>query len=858
MSVKLFKKYFSGRTDVYGHANKFCVKEKINDKVIQEHLDGVNRIGIYPLFDNTFTNWIAIDIDKHEFNLARDYVLAAENYKLPTYIERSKSKGYHVWMFFEEPVLALKARLVVEQILSDINLTCEVFPKQDATDEFNPFGNFIFMPLFGECAKKDKTIFVNLQGKVALRSSDHLRKMKKVSKQAIDDIIEVNDLKRKQIYAATEPKDNRQTIKKEPPCITKIKEGVKRGHRNECSFRLAIFFKERGLGKEEVAMLIAKWNDKNEDPKDKNKQQTLKELNRVVDSVFKGQYKSYGCDSAIIADYCDRDNCPLVLAQDKKALIEKGLIVLVFRDPATMVYRKKDYEYRLTTINVDKSGKFRCSLTLLRDETLLYKDTISLDKASNRSKFVKAAKDDEIDIDIIKIEDLARKQLEKEEKEALDKPKQLYIMTEDEKKAALSFMERTPHILHEVIKLTDSAGIIGEEAVRLMVYLCFTSRITENPLSVTIKGESSSGKSYIPTRILGFVPEEGCFFISRATANAFYHLPEDGMQHKIIWISELPGSESADYSIRTAQSEGNLVVMMPQKNPNTGEIVTTTKTVKGPVGFLVTTTKTTLFSENETRNFSVFTDDSPGLTKKIGAVTIKKAFGETFEIPLETRNLFKNFQRLLNPDFKVLMPFAFEVFSNFPDKPVRIRRDKERFRCLIEIVTLLHQFHRKQIKQNDGIMYLEATLADYYLAKIIAEQTLLETIYEIGPASKTIWDTLLQMREEFVATPSEDMYAEVEYEFTYKDIMAKLDWHYEKTKKWTITLLKAGFIDFAESSTGGRGKSARYKIVKTKAGPLATMFLPSIKDLFDKYPCSLDLFYDPIHRKNQVDILKEG
>ena len=47
MSVKLFKEYFSGRTDVYGHANKFCVKEKINDKIFQEHLDGVNRIGIY-------------------------------------------------------------------------------------------------------------------------------------------------------------------------------------------------------------------------------------------------------------------------------------------------------------------------------------------------------------------------------------------------------------------------------------------------------------------------------------------------------------------------------------------------------------------------------------------------------------------------------------------------------------------------------------------------------------------------------------------------------------------------------------------------------------------------------------------
>jgi len=856
MSVQLFKEYFSGRTDVYGHANQFCIKEPLTDDILNKHLQGINRIGIYPIFDDNLTNWIAIDIDKQDFNLARDFVIAAKGYDIKAYIERSKSKGQHCWMFFDAPVKAIDARLVVECIQEEIGLVCEVFPKQDEVEK-NSFGNFIFLPLFGESAKQDKTVFVNLNNKVVIKSSDKLHKIDKNKSTILKEIIEVNKLERKEISRTSTISPDRVVSKKEPPCITKIRQGVKRGHRNESAFRLAIFFKERGLGPEEISTLLLSWNDKNENPTDKSKRQTEKELLRVVDSVFKGDYKSFGCDSGVIADYCDKTTCPLVLAQDKKAQIEQGVIVQVFRDPATLVYRKKNYEYRLTNMEFMKTGKFKCCLTLLRDAKIIYKDTISFDKASSRKKYVTAAKDEEIDFDIMKIEDLAKTLLAKEEKAELDKPKQLYIMTEDEKNAAIKFLEATPHLLDSVIKITNKMGIVGEEAVRLMIYLCFTSRITANPLSVTIKGESSSGKSYVPMNVKKLVPEEGVYFISRATENAFYHLPEDGMMHRIIWVSELSGSESADYSIRTAQSEGNLVVMMPQKNPQTGEIVTTTKTVKGPVGFLITTTKTTLFNENETRNFSVFTDDSPMLTKRIGAVTIKKAFGDTFEIEPETLNLYKNFQRLLNPDFTVIMPFAFEVFSNFPDKPVRIRRDKERFRCLIEIITILHQFHRKQTKNElTGVTYIEATLADYYLAKVIAEQTLLETIYEIGPSSRLIWDTLIDLKEKYSNTPSEDMYADADFTFTYKDLMEALDWKYEKTKKWTMSLLKAGFLDFAENSSGGRGKKAHYRLVKDNIGPLATMFLPSVKDLYDKYPCSLDLLYNPLNGGKVDDILK--
>jgi len=249
-----------------------------------------------------------------------------------------------------------------------------------------------------------------------------------------------------------------------------------------------------------------------------------------------------------------------------------------------------------------------------------------------------------------------------------------------------------------------------------------------------------------------------------------------------------------------------------------------------------------MFDENETRNFSIFTDDSPGLTRRIGDITARKALGETFIITDEKLNLFKNTQRLLNPEFKIVIPFAKEVFEAFPDKPVRIRRDRERFRELIEIITLIHQFHRKQIKKN-GSVILAATLADYYMACVIAGNTLLHTIYEIGPASKAVWNAIKELQNNFVVSQNPE-----EFTFKYKDVADAIGWKPEKTKKWTLTLLSAGIIEYSDTSTGGRGKAAVYKISKTGNDIIAKAanFLPSVEDLWEKYPCEKDYFYNPI------------
>ena len=78
-----------------------------------------------------------------------------------------------------------------------------------------------------------------------------------------------------------------------------------------------------------------------------------------------------------------------------------------------------------------------------------------------------------------------------------------------------------------------------------------------------------------------------------------------------------------------------------------------------------------------------------------------------------------------------------------------------------------------------------------------------------------------------------------QFTFKYRDVADQLRWKPEKTKKWALTLLSAGMLEYAESSVGGRGKAAILKISPTGKEIFANTgnFLPSVEDLWEKYPC---------------------
>ena len=166
--IAIFRHLFTGLPHTFGTYDPVTgrarqVKAPVTDRVLLDHLTGRQPYGVYLLIKDR-TRAIAVDFDSENRLTVADFVGRANHYGISAYVERSKSKGYHAWIFFEEAgVLAKKARLVVHHLLCEINEpTAEIFPKQDGLRVYAQFGNFINAPLFGALVKHGKTVFIDL------------------------------------------------------------------------------------------------------------------------------------------------------------------------------------------------------------------------------------------------------------------------------------------------------------------------------------------------------------------------------------------------------------------------------------------------------------------------------------------------------------------------------------------------------------------------------------------------------------------------------------------------------------------------------------------------------------------------
>jgi len=74
------------------------------------------------LLTGVTTRALAVDFDQERLELPVSYGAAASRCGLSAYIERSKSKGYHVWMFFaSKGVPSYKVRRVAKRILAEMD-----------------------------------------------------------------------------------------------------------------------------------------------------------------------------------------------------------------------------------------------------------------------------------------------------------------------------------------------------------------------------------------------------------------------------------------------------------------------------------------------------------------------------------------------------------------------------------------------------------------------------------------------------------------------------------------------------------------------------------------------------------------
>ena len=249
--VDLSRSYFKGRQEVYGHQwvttkkdgtpfkgyapvcqkfwsegcniklgnGKGCAPctikqyEPVSDETVWKHISGEDQQIVYLVLDDGTVYFSALDYDKkperpHHAYHWEDVKLSSDILKgmnVPHGIARSSGEGFHLYVFYSEPVAASKARALhnyileragfVEQLRQGIRPLPEVFPKQNYTGGFGP-GNGICTAMIETKWPEERKGFVDFENNFISPENQwaYLASIPKMSSAELDAVLAANEI----------------------------------------------------------------------------------------------------------------------------------------------------------------------------------------------------------------------------------------------------------------------------------------------------------------------------------------------------------------------------------------------------------------------------------------------------------------------------------------------------------------------------------------------------------------------------------------------------------------------------------------------------------------------------------------
>lgn len=228
------------------------------------------------------------------------------------------------------------------------------------------------------------------------------------------------------------------------------------------------------------------------------------------------------------------------------------------------------------------------------------------------------------------------------------------------------------------------AGLVKERRNALATYLVATSRLREKPLNEILKGASSSGKNHLAKTVLKFLPDGEVMSASSMTARALDYAGSNRLSHKVVYIDELVG---VSHPLRQLISEGRLIRLVTTME--NGVRVMKEQVTQGPVACITTTTQNALAIDDESRNLSVWIDETYVQTQEI-----LKAYVSVRE-PLSPKRLalWHNVQHLIADQKDVVIntpPFFVDITTKIlPYGDLRMRRYWPAFVEACKIIALI-------------------------------------------------------------------------------------------------------------------------------------------------------------------------
>jgi hypothetical protein len=280
-----------------------------------------------------------------------------------------------------------------------------------------------------------------------------------------------------------------------------------------------------------------------------------------------------------------------------------------------------------------------------------------------------------------------------------------------------------PRILDRLKSDVRRCGVVGEDRLAATVYLATTSRLLGRPVSVAVKGTSSTGKSRTVETVTRFFPAEAVLPMTAMSEKALIYMKES-FRHRTLVLYEAvalrEGNENdmTSYFVRSLLSEGHISYPVTVRDKDGGH-TTVTVVKEGPTNIILTTTSTRLHGENETRLISLTTNDTQEQTHR---VLKQLAADVTEEVDLSEWQTLQAW--LATAEHRVAIPYAEALANEVPPVAVRLRRDFGAVLSLIKAHAVLHQ----QSRERDGRGWIVASDDDYTVVRALVADLISEGV----------------------------------------------------------------------------------------------------------------------------------
>ena len=276
---------FVSRQDAYAvqlpEGGYVKVEQPLTSKIVQQHLEGVETVGVYQLNHESMVKWLCFDLDPEKLedpkaSAQRLLQVCFEKSKGEDEVERPRiwphsvlleasrfpDPSYHIWIFFAIPVPAKVARWLGLRILELASLSpkqVEVFPKQSEITKEQPYGNLVKLPFGFHQVERKWSRALDFKTFQPLSSNVLLEKWGlSLSEADLAKILSFEDKRHVQATFVLPQGNKPLRSREEEKTVRFLVKYWRKGHRNKLELAFLGYCIKRGVSHESAMRIIAR------------------------------------------------------------------------------------------------------------------------------------------------------------------------------------------------------------------------------------------------------------------------------------------------------------------------------------------------------------------------------------------------------------------------------------------------------------------------------------------------------------------------------------------------------------------------------------------------------------------------